>query len=155
MAELTVGDRAPEFSLPAGNGKTLDLAEMRGKRIVLYFYPKDDTEACTTEAIDFSALRMQFEAAGAIVVGVSPDSLKRHAKFASKYDLSIALASDENLDAANAFGVWVEKSMYGRKFMGVERATFLIDGDGNIERIWRKVRVRDHAQEVLAAVLTT
>jgi len=154
MAELSVGDLAPDLSLPTGDGKDIHLNDLRGGCVVLYFYPKDDTEACTAEAIDFSALRTQFDAAGATVIGASPDSPKRHAKFASKHALSVKLASDQNLEASNAYGVWVEKSMYGRKYMGVERATFLIDGDGIIQRIWRKVRVRNHAQEVLAAVLS-
>jgi thioredoxin-dependent peroxiredoxin len=134
MTELSVGDRAADLSLPTGDGQTVRLADMRGKRVVLYFYPKDNTEGCTAEAIDFSALRSQFEAAGTVVVGVSPDSLRSHAKFTSKHALSVTLGSDENLEAANAFGVWVEKSMYGRKFMGVERATFLMDSDGIIQR---------------------
>ncbi len=153
MTEWAVGDLAPDLLLPTVGGKNIHLNDLRGGCVVLYFYPKDDTEACTAEAIDFSALRTQFNAAGATVIGVSPDSPKRHAKFASKHALSVELASDEKLEAAIAYGVWVEKTMYGRKYMGVERATFLIDGDGVIQRIWRKVRVRDHAQEVLAAVL--
>ncbi|MEQ1955093.1 peroxiredoxin [Mesorhizobium sp. CN2-181] len=152
MAELAEGDVAPEVSLPLGGGGTLALADLRGRTVVLYFYPKDNTEACTAEAIDFSGLKKDFEAAGASIVGVSPDNPKKHANFASKHALSIDLLSDEELKAANAYGVWVEKSMYGRKYMGVERTTFLIDGDGRIRRIWRKVRVKGHAAEVLQAV---
>jgi peroxiredoxin Q/BCP len=152
MTELSEGDLAPAFSLPRGGGGMLDLKDLRGRKVVLYFYPKDDTQGCTAEAIDFSAMKQDFEAAGAMVVGVSPDSPKRHTNFASKYDLSIDLVSDEALQAVNAYGVWVEKSMYGRSFMGVERSTFLIDGDGHIRRIWRKVRVPGHAADVLEAV---
>ena len=152
MAELAEGNMAPEISLPLGGGGTLDLSGLRGRAVVLYFYPKDNTEACTAEAIDFSALKKEFEAAGASVIGVSPDSPRRHANFTSKHALSIDLLSDEDLKAANAYGVWVEKSMYGRKYMGVERATYLIGGDGRISRIWRKVRVKGHAAEVLQAV---
>lgn len=152
MAELAEGDMAPEVSLPLGDGGTFDLAGLRGRTVVLYFYPKDDTQACTAEAIDFSALKGVFQAVGASVVGVSPDNPKKHAKFSAKHALSIDLTSDEELTAANAYGVWVEKSMYGRKYMGVERATFLIGGDGRISRIWRKVRVKGHAAEVLQAV---
>ena len=151
MAELAEGDMAPEISLPLGGGGTLTLGDLRGRAVVLYFYPKDNTEACTAEAIDFSALKEEFEAAGASVIGVSPDSPRKHANFTSKHALSIDLLSDEDLKAANAYGVWVEKSMYGRKYMGVERATYLIGGDGRIRRIWRKVRVKGHAAEVLQA----
>ena len=152
MAELAEGDIAPDVSLPLGSGGTLDLGGLRGRTVVLYFYPKDDTQACTAEAIDFSALKGEFEAAGASIIGISPDNPKKHAKFSSKHALSIDLLSDEELKAANAYGVWVEKSMYGRKYMGVERATYLIGGDGRIRRIWRKVRVPGHAAEVLQAV---
>ncbi|MDQ6437154.1 peroxiredoxin [Mesorhizobium sp. LHD-90] len=152
MAELAEGDIAPDIVLPRGSGGTISLSGLKGKKVVLYFYPKDDTQACTAEAIDFSALKRDFEAAGAVVVGVSPDNPKKHGKFAAKHAISIDLASDEDLVAANAYGVWVEKSMYGRRYMGVERCTFLIGTDGRIRRIWRKVRVRGHAAEVLAAV---
>ncbi|MFI0846293.1 peroxiredoxin [Mesorhizobium sp. IMUNJ 23232] len=152
MAELAEGDMAPEVSLPLGGGGTLTLGDLRGRTVVLYFYPKDNTEACTAEAIDFSALKKEFEASGASVIGISPDSPKKHANFTSKHGLSLDLLSDEDLKAANAYGVWVEKSMYGRKYMGVERTTFLIGSDGRIRRIWRKVRVKGHAAEVLQAV---
>jgi len=154
VAKLLEGDEAPDFSLPRGAGGTLHLADLQGKVVILYFYPKDDTEACTAEAMDFSAARKDFEAAGAMIVGVSPDPAKRHARFVSKYGLSIELLSDEELRAANAYGVWVEKSMYGRTFMGVERATYLIDRRGRIARIWRKVRVKGHVAEVLEAART-
>src|SRR5687768_12409706 len=121
MAELAEGDMAPEVSLPLGGGGALTLSDLRGKTVVLYFYPKDDTEACTAEAIDFSALKNEFDASGTSVIGISPDSPRKHANFTSKHALSIDLLSDEELKAANAYGVWVEKSMYGRKYMGVER----------------------------------
>jgi peroxiredoxin Q/BCP len=152
MAELSVGDIAPAFSLARGGTGTIDLAGLKGRIVVLYFYPKDDTPGCTAEAIDFSQLKTAFEAAGATVVGVSPDSPKRHANFAAKHGLAIDLASDETHDALNAYGVWGEKSMYGKTFMGVERSTFVIGPDGRIKRIWRKVKVPGHAAEVLAAV---
>lgn len=151
MADLSEGDLAPAFSLSLGGGGTVSLRDLAGKTVVLYFYPKDDTEGCTAEAIDFSTLKVDFAAVGATVVGVSPDSVKRHVNFAAKHKLSVDLASDPDLAAANAYGVWVEKSMYGRSYMGIERTTFLIGGDGRIARIWRKVRVRGHAAEVLEA----
>ena len=152
MAELSEGDMAPAFSLPRGGSGMLNLADLLGRIVVLYFYPKDDTPGCTAEAIDFSALSRDFAAAGATIAGLSPDSPKRHSNFASKHGLAIDLVSDEAHDALNAYGVWGEKSMYGRTFMGVERATFLIGADGRIKRIWRKVRVPGHAAEVLEAV---
>lgn len=151
MAELSTGQDAPEFDLPRDGGGNLSLSELRGKKVVLYFYPKDDTSGCTTEAIDFSRLKPDFESAGAVVVGMSPDSVKSHDKFKSKHDLSVELASDEERKTLEAYGVWVEKSMYGRKYMGVERSTFLIGPDGKIARIWRKVKVPGHANEVLEA----
>jgi peroxiredoxin Q/BCP len=151
MAELAVGDRAPGFSLPMAEGRAASLADLRGRKVVLYFYPKDDTEACTAEAIAFSALRAQFEETGTTVIGVSPDSPKKHARFSTKHSLTVELASDESLETAKSYGVWVEKSMYGRAYMGVERSTFLISGDGVIRHIWRKVRVKNHADEVLEA----
>jgi len=151
MAELSTGQDAPEFDLPRDGGGNLSLSELRGKKVVLYFYPKDDTSGCTTEAIDFSRLKPEFERAGAVVVGMSPDSVKSHDKFKSKHDLSVELASDEERKTLEAYGVWVEKSMYGRKYMGVERSTFLIGPDGKIARIWRKVKVPGHANEVLEA----
>ncbi|MEP9398170.1 peroxiredoxin [Mesorhizobium sp. KR2-14] len=151
MAELSTGQDAPEFDLPRDGGGNLSLSELRGKKVVLYFYPKDDTSGCTTEAIDFSRLKAEFESVGAVVVGMSPDSVKSHDKFKSKHDLSVELASDEERKTLEAYGVWVEKSMYGRKYMGVERSTFLIGPDGKIARIWRKVKVPGHANEVLEA----
>ncbi|MCW5723803.1 MAG: peroxiredoxin [Maricaulaceae bacterium] len=152
MTELKPGDPAPDFALPADGGGEIRLSDMKGKVVVLYFYPKDDTSGCTKEAADFSRLLQDFEAAGAVVAGVSRDSVKQHDKFKAKHGLSITLASDESGDVCERYGVWVEKSMYGRKFMGVERATFLIGRDGRLAKVWRKVRVPGHAEEVLDAV---
>ena len=145
------GHKAPNFHLEVGEGKRVTLKDFAGRKLVLYFYPKDDTSGCTAEALAFNALKGEFEAAGASVLGVSPDSLKSHAKFKEKYALDIPLASDEAKATLEAYGVWVEKSMYGRKYMGVERSTFLIGADGRIARIWRKVKVPKHADEVLKA----
>jgi peroxiredoxin Q/BCP len=152
MTELSPGQDAPQFELPRDGGGTLTLSALRGKAVVLYFYPKDDTSGCTAEAIDFSALKPDFEKAGAVVIGMSPDSAKKHDKFKAKHGLSVDLVADEERKAIEAYGVWAEKSMYGRKYMGVERTTFLIDRDGKIARIWPKVKVPGHAAEVLEAV---
>lgn len=145
------GDKAPDFELATDGGEKLKLFRLKGKPVVLYFYPKDDTEGCTKEAKDFSCLVPDFRKAGIEVIGVSPDSVESHQKFRKKYSLEVRLAADPDKTAALAYGVWVEKSMYGRKFMGVERSTFLIDKTGRIARSWRKVRVADHAEEVLAS----
>jgi peroxiredoxin Q/BCP len=152
MTELSPGQNAPQFELPRDGGGTLTLSALRGKAVVLYFYPKDDTSGCTAEAIDFSALKPDFEKAGAVVIGMSPDSAKKHDKFKAKHGLSVDLVADEERKAIEAYGVWAEKSMYGRKYMGVERTTFLIDRDGKIARVWPKVKVPGHAVEVLEAV---
>ncbi len=149
--ELDVGHSAPEFDLATDGKGRARLADFRGKAVVLYFYPKDDTSGCTAEAIGFSGLKAQFGAAGAAVIGVSPDSAASHDKFKSKHDLSLALAADPERSAIEAYGVWKEKSMYGRKYFGVERSTFLIDRKGRIGKIWRKVKVPGHAEEVFAA----
>lgn len=149
---LEDGAKAPDFKLLADDGSMLKLSALKGTAIVLYFYPKDDTSGCTAEAKDFSCLAGDFEKAGARIIGVSPDSVASHKKFKDKYGLAVTLAADEEKAAAEAYGVWVEKSMYGRKYMGVERSTFLIDGKGKIRKIWRKVKVPGHAEEVLAAV---
>jgi thioredoxin-dependent peroxiredoxin len=146
---LAVGDKAPLFSVPGNGGKTLSLADYAGKNIVLYFYPKDNTPGCTTEAKDFTALKADFEALNAVILGVSKDTPAKHDKFISKHDLSLDLVSDEEGQITEAYGVWVEKNLYGRKYMGIERATFLIGTDGIIQAIWRKVRVKGHAQAVL------
>ncbi len=151
MAGLGQGDIAPEFELTRDGGGSIALAALRGKPIVLFFYPKDDTKACTEEAIAFSALQKEFQEAGIALVGISPDSAKSHDRFTKKHDLTVALGADEDKAVANAYGVWVEKSMYGRKYMGVERTTFLIDRQGVISRVWEKVKVPGHADEVLAA----
>jgi peroxiredoxin Q/BCP len=148
---LAEGDLAPHFELPGAGGGVVSLAAFEGKKIALYFYPKDDTSGCTKEAIDFNALRDKFAKAGAVVVGMSPDSAKSHDKFREKYELALPLAADETKATLAAYGVWVEKSMYGRKYMGVERSTFLIDAAGKIAKIWRKVKVPGHAEEVLKA----
>lgn len=152
MSTLETGQLAPTFTLPRDGGGTVSLADFSGKKVVLYFYPKDDTSGCTVEAIDFTALAGEFTKAGAVVVGMSPDPVKKHDKFITKHNLGIILASDEEKSVLGDYGVWVEKSMYGRKYMGVERTTVLIDGDGVIQKIWSKVKVPGHAEEVLAAV---
>ena len=151
MADLTAGDMAPDFSLPRDGGGSVSLAEMRGSPVVLYFYPKDDTSGCTTEALAFSALADEFAKAGVKVIGLSPDPVKSHDKFVAKHGLSVILASDEDKTALSAYGVWKEKSMYGRSYMGVERSTFLIDRDGRVAAVWRKVKVAGHAEAVLKA----
>ena len=144
------GDKAPALTVQGSDGGSVDLASP-GQALVLYFYPKDDTSGCTRVAQDFTALAPQFREAGAMVIGVSRDPMKKHEKFISKYDLAVPLASDEDGKISDAFGTWVEKSMYGRKYMGMERATFLIDSEGRVARTWRKVKVPGHAQEVLEA----
>ena len=149
---LREGDPALPFTLPADGGAQVSLDDFRGRKLVLYFYPKADTSGCTREAQDFSALKKEFEKAGAAVVGVSADPTSAHDKFKKKYGLDLALASDETRKTVEDYGVWVEKSMYGRRYMGIERATFLIDGNGRIARVWRSVKVPGHAAEVLAAV---
>lgn len=149
---LQTGDLAPAFRLPRDGGGEITLAEFAGKVLVLYFYPKDDTSGCTREAIDFNALMPAFRDAGAEIVGVSPDSAGSHDAFKAKHGLGLALGSDEAQEACQAYGVWQEKSMYGRKYMGVERTTVLIGRDGRIAEIWPKVSVKGHADAVLAAV---
>ena len=149
---LNPGDPAPKFDLPAAGGERVSLASLRGKQVVLYFYPKDDTPGCTQEALDFTESARKFSNAGAVIVGVSRDSVATHDKFAAKRGLKLILASDEDGAVCEAYGVWVEKSMYGRKYMGVERATFLIDEKARIKRVWRKVKVKGHVDEVLTAV---
>src|SRR5205085_2925535 len=144
------GDKAPSMTLTASDGSTVDIASP-GQPLVLYFYPKDDTSGCTLEAQNFTQLAPEFKKAGVKVLGLSRDPMKKHEKFIAKYDLSVPLASDEDGKVSEAFGTWVEKSMYGRKYMGMERATFLIGTDGEILREWRKVKVPKHAEEVLKA----
>jgi len=143
---------APQFTLPRDGGGTLSLSDFSGKMVVLYFYPKDDTSGCTKEAQGFTEHAAEFAAAGAVVLGVSKDSIAKHDKFRDKYGLGVTLLSDEQGHVCEDYGIWVEKSMYGKTYMGIERATFLIDGTGRILREWRKVKVDGHVQEVLEAV---
>lgn len=150
---LTIGQTVPDLTLPVSGGGTLSLSSLRGKTVVLYFYPKDMTSGCTTEAENFRDLHDQFTAANAVILGVSKDSLKKHDQFVTKHALPFRLLSDEETGAlCEAFGVWVEKSMYGRTYFGIERATFLINADGVITHQWRKVKVAGHAAAVLKAV---
>jgi peroxiredoxin Q/BCP len=144
------GDKAPSIKVKASDGSSIDLGAP-GQPLVLYFYPKDDTSGCTREAQDFTALAADFAAAGVKVIGLSRDPMKKHEKFIDKYGLSVPLVSDEDGRISDAFGTWVEKSMYGRKYMGMERATYLIGADGKVLKVWRKVKVPKHAEEVLKA----
>ncbi|MBK5196841.1 MAG: thioredoxin-dependent thiol peroxidase [Methyloceanibacter sp.] len=148
---LEVGDKAPDFTLPADGGGKVSLKELNGKTVVLYFYPKDDTPGCTAEACAFRDQLPDFSKVKAAIVGISRDSVKSHDKFKKKFELPFPLASDEDGKVCEAYGTWVEKSMYGKKYMGIERATFLIDGKGVIRNIWRKVKVPGHADDVLKA----
>ncbi len=148
---LNEGDAAPDVTLQTPEGGELRLASLKGRPLALYFYPKDDTTGCTKEAQDFTELADEFDKAGVGILGVSKDSPAKHGKFIAKYDLKIPLATDADGSVTEAFGTWIEKSLYGRKYMGIDRATFLIGKDGRIARIWRKVKVPGHAQEVLAA----
>ena len=152
MTDLEPGDRAPAFRLATDDGGEVSSARLKGRPFVLYFYPKDDTSGCTKEAIAFSEVRKKFDAAGATVIGVSKDSVSSHRKFRHKHKLDIVLASDPEVETAQAYGTWVEKSMYGRRYMGMERATFLVDEKGIVRRIWRKVKVPEHAAAVLEAL---
>ena len=152
MNQLSAGSKAPDFSLPSDSGQVTALSDHKGQIVVLYFYPKDDTSGCTREAIDFTARLQEFQSLGAVVIGVSPDSAAKHDKFKKKHDLGVTLIADEEREAIEAYGVWVEKSMYGKKYMGVERATFLIGRNGDIARVWRKVKVAGHADDVLSEV---
>lgn len=149
---LNPGDPAPDFTLAGSDGNPVSLSDLRDKKVVIYFYPKDDTPGCTTEAIAFTQQKAAFDASNAVVLGVSKDSVRRHENFAKKHDLTVTLLSDEAGAVIEKYGVWIEKSLYGRKYMGIERATFLIDAKGVIRQIWHKVKVKGHAEEVLAAV---
>ncbi|AMY70041.1 peroxiredoxin [Frigidibacter albus] len=148
---LDPGSAAPDFTLPRDGGDTLTLSGLRPQKVVLYFYPRDDTPGCTTEALDFSRLQQEFAAAGTVVIGLSKDSVKAHDKFCAKHGLGVILVSDEGADTCERYGVWVEKTMYGKTSMGIERTTVLIDGAGKVARVWRKVKVPGHAAEVLDA----
>ncbi|HRE44864.1 MAG TPA: thioredoxin-dependent thiol peroxidase [Terricaulis sp.] len=150
--ELKPGDPAPKFDLPAAGAGRVSLGKLKGQMVVLYFYPKDDTPGCTTQALNFTENTKAFAGANAVIVGVSRDSPAKHDKFAAKHGLKLLLASDEDGAVCEAYGVWVEKSLYGRVYWGIERATFLIDERGRIARIWRKVRVPGHVDEVLKEV---
>jgi peroxiredoxin Q/BCP len=152
MAVPQPGKLAPDFTLPTDGGDKVELSKFKGRKIVLYFYPKDDTSGCTLEAVTFTALAPEFAAAGAVVIGVSPDSVRSHDKFKAKHELGVILAADEERNAIGAYGVWGEKSMYGRKYMGVLRTTFLIGPDRRIVQVWENVKVKGHAETVLAAV---
>ena len=148
---LNEGDPVPDVQLQGMEGKPVSPADFKGQKLVLYFYPKDDTSGCTKEAQDFTRLASEFENAGTWILGVSKDDEAKHRKFIDKYELKIPLASDLDGSVCEAFGTWVEKSMYGRKYMGIDRATFLVDRDGVVKRVWRKVKVPGHAEEVLEA----
>ena len=154
MSLPEIGAPAPSFSLPATGDATISLDGLAGRKVVLFLYPRDDTKGCTAEAIGFTEKLADFEAAGAVVLGLSADSIASHEKFVAKHDLGMALLSDEDAAVASAYGAWVEKSMYGRKFLGIERSTFLIDEIGILRQAWRKVRVPGHVDEVLDAVRT-
>ncbi|MGE0743990.1 MAG: thioredoxin-dependent thiol peroxidase [Rhodospirillales bacterium] len=148
---VNVGDKAPDFTLPSDGGGKVSLKSLRGKKVVLYFYPKDDTPGCTTEACSFRDAMPDFRKVDAVIIGISKDSVARHDKFRAKYNLPFALASDEDGEIVEAYGSWVEKSLYGKKYMGIDRSTFLIDGKGVIRNIWRKVKVNGHVEDVLKA----
>jgi len=150
MSTITAGQAAPDFALPASNGETLKLSDLRGKNVVLYFYPKDNTPGCTTQACGFRDLHNEFEGADTVILGVSPDPLKSHEKFINKFELPFLLLADEEHAVCEQYGVWKEKNMYGKKYWGVERTTFLIDRDGNIAKVYPKVKVNGHMEQVLA-----
>ena len=152
MADMDVGDKAPDFSLPGDGGGTVSLKALKGKPVVLYFYPKDDTPGCTKEACDFRDGFPAFKKLKAEIIGVSKDSVARHDKFKKKYELPFTLAADEEGKVLDSYGVWKKKSLYGRTFLGIERTTFLIDGKGVIRNVWRKVKVNGHADQVMAAL---
>ena len=151
MADLHEGDQAPDFELETDTHGTIRLSDFRGRKVVLYFYPRDNTPGCTQEGKDFSNLLDAFEQADTVVIGISPDTVRKHANFREKQGLKVILAADPDHQVLQAYGVWKEKSMYGRKYWGVERSTFLIDREGKIARVWRKVKVKGHAEEVLRA----
>jgi peroxiredoxin Q/BCP len=151
MTMVNEGDPVPDVPMAAADGTSVSAADFKGQKLVVYFYPKDDTSGCTSEAKAFTALADEFRKSGTWILGVSKDDARSHAKFTAKYELKVPLASDADGSVCEAFGTWVEKSMYGRKYMGIERATFLVDRDGVVKRVWRKVKVPGHAEEVLEA----
>jgi len=152
MSEVTEGSKAPDFTLPADGGRDVSLSDFKGKSVVLYFYPKDDTPGCTKEAIGFSEAADAFDAAGAVIIGASKDTVAKHDKFRDKHDLKVILVSDADGDVTERYGAWVEKKMYGKTYMGIERCTFLIGPDGVVRQVWRKVKVPGHVDAVLEAV---
>jgi peroxiredoxin Q/BCP len=152
MPAITVGQTAPDFTLPASNNTTISLKDYRGKNVVLYFYPKDMTPGCTTEACDFRDYHPEFAKLNTVVLGISPDDVKSHDKFITKHELPFPLLADVDHKVAEVYGVWVLKKMYGREYMGIERSTFLIDGEGQIVHVWPKVKVAGHVQEVLQVI---
>jgi peroxiredoxin Q/BCP len=154
MPELKIGSPAPDFTLPTDNGREITLSKLKGQKVVLYFYPKDDTPGCTTESCGFRDSKPAFEKLNASIIGISKCSVKNHDKFKAKYDLNFPLASDEDGNVCETYGTWTEKSMYGKKYMGIERSTFLIDEQGKIAAIWRKVSVTGHVEDVEAAIKT-
>jgi peroxiredoxin Q/BCP len=151
MDQIKPGDLAPDFTLPGRGGSEISLSAHKGRIVVLFFYPKDDTSGCTAEALSFSGLKPEFDALDAVLIGLSPDSVKSHDRFRQKHGLDVDLAADEDKQVLETYGVWVQKSMYGRKYMGVERTTFLIDAEGRIAQVWNKVKVDGHAEAVLDA----
>ena len=154
MPQLKIGDAAPDFMLPTQDGGTISLADLKGEYVVVYFYPRDDTPGCTTEACGFNDNLQAFRALKTRVIGISKDSVKSHDKFAAKYGLNITLAADEDGKVCEAYGAWVEKSMYGKKYMGIDRITYVVDPQGTICAVWPKVKVKDHAGEVLSVIRT-
>jgi thioredoxin-dependent peroxiredoxin len=152
MTTLTTGSAAPDFTLPVDDGGTLSLSSLKGQRVIVYFYPKDDTPGCTKEACGFNEALQSFKTLNARVIGISKDSVSRHEKFKAKYGLNFTLASDGDGQVCEAYGTWIEKSLYGRKYMGIDRATFLIDEDGIIAALWRGVKVSGHVEAVSAAL---
>jgi peroxiredoxin Q/BCP len=152
MSELKIGDTAPDFELEGDGGKTLKLKDYKGQSVVLYFYPKDDTPGCTKEAIQFTEMKDEFEAQNCAIIGISKDTAQKHDKFIAKHNLKLRLGADVDGDVVEKYGVWVEKNMYGKKYMGIQRATFLIGPDQKIQQIWPKVRVKGHVEAVLEEV---
>jgi thioredoxin-dependent peroxiredoxin len=153
MAVLNIGDTAPAFTLPSDGGGTVSLSDFKGRKVVLYFYPKDDTPGCTAESCDFRDNFKNFSSLNTVIIGISRDSIKHHDKFKAKYGLNFPLVSDEKGEICQAYGVWTQKSTYGKKYMGIERSTFLIHENGKIAALWRKVKVDGHAEEVQKAVM--